>query len=173
MNVQTRRRGFLAPALTLVRGAGRASGAAVGDPGPLRQAVLLALAAGLAGFTILQGISPHDEGLMLQAGARIAAGQLPYRDFWMNYPPGQPLVLAGLQKLFGPSLLTWRVVVTATDAIVALLAYRLTRRRAPEIYALGAWLAACRGRTPSRWRSRSGRCWPAAVGRDSPARWRA
>jgi hypothetical protein len=141
MNVQTRRRGFLAPALTLVRGAGRASGAAVGDPGPLRQAVLLALAAGLAGFTILQGISPHDEGLMLQAGARIAAGQLPYRDFWMNYPPGQPLVLAGLQKLFGPSLLTWRVVVTATDAIVALLAYRLTRRRAPEIYALGAWLA--------------------------------
>jgi hypothetical protein len=112
-----------------------------GDPGRLRQAVLLALAAGLAGFTIRQGISPHDEGLMLQAGARIVAGQWPYRDFWLNYPPGQPLVLAGLQELFGVSLLTWRVVVTATDAIVALLAYRLARRRAPEVYALGAWLA--------------------------------
>ena len=78
---------------------------------------------------------------MLQAGARIAAGQLPYRDFWMNYPPGQPLVLAGLQELFGASLLSWRVVATATDAVVALLAYRLARRRAPEVYALGAWLA--------------------------------
>jgi hypothetical protein len=103
--------------------------------------VLLTLAAGLSGFTILQGIAPHDEGLMLQAGARIASGQWPYRDFWMNYPPGQPLVLAGLQELLGPSLLTWRVLVTATDAIVALLAYRLARRRAPELYALAAWLA--------------------------------
>ena len=112
-----------------------------GDRGRLRQTLLLALAAGLAGFTIRQGISPHDEGLLLQAGARIVAGQWPYRDFWLNYPPGQPLVLAGFQELFGASLLTWRVVVTATDAIVALLAYRLARRRAPEAYALGAWLA--------------------------------
>jgi hypothetical protein len=114
---------------------------AAGDPGRVRQAALLALAAVLAGFTIRQGISPHDEGLMLQAGARIVAGQWPYRDFWMNYPPGQPLVLAGLQELFGASLLTWRVVLSATDAVVALLAYRLARRRAPEVYALGAWLA--------------------------------
>jgi hypothetical protein len=110
-------------------------------PSRLLQAALLALGAALAAFTILQGIAPHDEGLMLQAGARIAHGQWPYRDFWSNYPPGQPLVLAGLQKLFGSSLLAWRVLVIAVDAVVALLAYRLTRRRAPELYALGAWLA--------------------------------
>ena len=94
------------------------------------QVALLALAAGLAAFTIVQGIAPHDEGLMLQAGARIASGEWPYRDFWMNYPPGQPLVLAGLQKIFGTSLLGWRVVAVAIDAVVALLAYRLARRRA-------------------------------------------
>ncbi len=141
MGVQTRRRPFLSPALSSMRGAGRTGLPAAGVPGLVRQAVLLALAAGLSGFTILQGISPHDEGLMLQAGARIAAGQWPYRDFWINYPPGQPLVLAGLQEVFGASLLAWRVVVTAVDAVVALLAYRLARRRAPEAYALGAWLA--------------------------------
>ena len=28
---------------------------------------------------------------MLQAAARIADGQVPYRDFWWFYPPGQPL----------------------------------------------------------------------------------
>ena len=110
-------------------------------PGALLQAVLFALAAALAAFTIVQGIAPHDEGLMLQAGARIASGEWPYRDFWSNYPPGQPLVLAALQEIFGASLLAWRVVAVATDAAVALLAYRLAQRRAPEVYALGAWLA--------------------------------
>jgi hypothetical protein len=105
------------------------------------QALLLVLAAALSGFTILQGIAPHDEGLMLQAGARIASGEWPYRDFWMNYMPGQPVLLAGLQELFGPSLLTWRILETAIAAITSLLAYRLARRRAPEAYALGAWLA--------------------------------
>ena len=111
------------------------------SPGLARQVLLFVLAAALSGFTVLRGISPHDEGLMLQAGARIASGQWPYRDFWTNYPPGQPLVLALLQLVFGHSLLAWRIVRTLTDATVALLAYRLARRRAPESYALGAWLA--------------------------------
>jgi hypothetical protein len=119
----------------------REAWAAKGEPGLLLQIVLVALAAGLAGFTITQGIAPHDEGLMLQAGARIVAGQWPYVDFWMNYEPGQAVVLAGLQELAGPSLLTWRVMLVAVDALVALEAYRLARRRAPEAYALGAWLA--------------------------------
>ena len=110
-------------------------------PGAVLQIVLFLLAAALASFTIVQGIAPHDEGLMLQAGARIASGEWPYRDFWTNYPPGQPLVLAVLQEIFGASLLAWRVVAVAVDAGVALLAYRLAQRRTPEIYALGAWLA--------------------------------
>jgi hypothetical protein len=105
------------------------------------QVLLFVLAAALSGFTILREISPHDEGLMLQAGSRIAGGQWPYRDFWTNYMPGQPLVLALLQQIFGPSLLAWRIVRTLTDATVALLAFRLARRRAPESYALAAWLA--------------------------------
>ncbi len=104
-------------------------------------ALLLIGAGALSGFTLLRGISPHDEGLMLQAAARMAGGEMPYRDFWWNYGPGQPLVLAGLFKAFGPSLLTWRLLRLATDAVVAVLAYRLVRRSAPPPYALGAWLA--------------------------------
>ena len=88
------------------------------------------LAVALAGFTVLQGIAPHDEGLMLQAGSRIASGEWPYRDFWMNYPPGQPLVLALLQRAFGPSLLSWRILLLALDGTVSVLAWRLARRRA-------------------------------------------
>jgi hypothetical protein len=106
-----------------------------------RQALLLVIAAGLSAFTILRDYGPHDEGLMLQWAGRIASGQWPYRDFWSNYAPGQPVLLAGLVKLFGPSLLWWRVLRVAIDAVTALLAYRLVRRDAPEGWALAAWLA--------------------------------
>lgn len=103
--------------------------------------LLLVLAGALSAVTIGREIGPHDEGLMLQAAARIADGQLPYRDFWMNYAPGQAYVLAALDALAGPSLLAWRVERVLLDAIVALLAYRLARREAPEPLALAAWLA--------------------------------
>jgi hypothetical protein len=87
------------------------------------------------------GINPHDEGLVLQAGARISDGQLPYRDFYANYGPGQYFLVGGLDLVFGPSLLTWRIVRVALDATVGVLAYVLARRDAPEPLALAAWLA--------------------------------
>jgi hypothetical protein len=96
----------------------------------------------LCGCTMLWQVEPHDEGLMLAWANRIAHGQAIYRDFWSNYAPGQPFLLAGLVKLFGPSLLSWRVVRLALDVAVALLVYVLVRRRASEGWALVGWLAA-------------------------------
>jgi len=78
---------------------------------------------------------------MLAAGERIADGQLPYRDFYANYGPGQYFLIGGLDALFGPSLLSWRILRVALDAGVAVLAYALTRRDASEPLALAAWLA--------------------------------
>jgi hypothetical protein len=106
--------------------------------------LVLALFAGAAlisGFTILQGIDPFDEGLMLQAASRIAHGQIPYRDFLWTYGPAQPYLLAGLAKLLGPSLLQWRIVRVLADASVALLAYLLVRRRAGLWLSLIVWLS--------------------------------
>ena len=107
----------------------------------LRTAALFAAAAALSACTILREIAPHDEGLMLQAAARIAGGEWPYRDFWFNYGPGQPLLLGALWKAFGPSLLTWRIVRVALDATVSVLAYAIVRRAAPAWLALLAWAA--------------------------------
>ena len=88
------------------------------------------------------GIQPNDEGLMLQAAARIADGQAPYRDFWWFYPPGQPVLLGGLWAVLGPSLLTWKVVRALAAGAVALLAWRLARRGGAPGWAAGlAWLA--------------------------------
>src|SRR5690349_553978 len=99
---------------------------------------------------MLNGIQPNDEGLMLQAASRIAHGQVPYSDFWWYYPPGQPYLLAVLWKVFGPSMLTWRIVRVVSDAAVAVLVFALARRRAPLWLSLVAWLgAACAMAFPS------------------------
>jgi hypothetical protein len=103
-----------------------------------RAAALAALAAGLSAFTINREIGPHDEGLMLQAAARLARGQVPYRDFRLNYPPGQAIMLAGLYKAAGPSLRGWRVMRIGVDAATTALAYGLARRHASEPAALTA-----------------------------------
>jgi len=104
---------------------------------------LFAGAALLSAITMLDGIQPNDEGLMLQAAARIAHGEVPYRDFWWFYPPGQPLLLGGLWKALGPSLLEWRVLRVLCDAAVSVLAWRLALRGgASPRAALAVWLAA-------------------------------
>lgn len=109
----------------------------------MRLALLFAGAALLSGVTLLDGIQPNDEGLMLAAASRIAEGQVPYSDFWWFYPPGQPYLLAGLWDLFGPSLLVWRIVRVLCDATVAVLAYGLAvRGGASPRLALASWLAA-------------------------------
>lgn len=108
----------------------------------LRLALLFAAGAVVSGVGLRLGIQPNDEGLMLQAAGRIADGQVPYRDFWWFYPPGQPYLLAGLQELFGPSLLPWRVLRVLCDAGVGVLAYVLALRAASPRVAIGAWAVA-------------------------------
>jgi hypothetical protein len=115
--------------------------AAVALAGRARYPLLFAAGALLSGLTILNGINPHDEGLVLQAAARIVHGEVPYRDFYANYGPGQYYLDGALDFVFGPSLLTWRIVRVALDALVALLAYALVRREGSEPLAVLAWVA--------------------------------
>lgn len=89
-----------------------------------RELLLAAFAAVLSGCTMLLEAGPHDEGLMLAAAQRISDGEMPYRDFWWNYGPGQPYLLGALTALAGPSLVAWRIVRVATDVAVAVLVAR-------------------------------------------------
>jgi hypothetical protein len=106
-----------------------------------RYPLVFAVGALLSGLTLLSGINQHDEGLVLQAAARVADGQLPYRDFYANYGPGQYYLLGGVDLVFGPSLLSWRIVRVALDGLVAALAFALARSEGGEPVALLAWVA--------------------------------
>lgn len=103
--------------------------------------MLAAGAALIAGFSILNGIDPFDEGLMLQAARRIVSGQLPYRDFLWAYGPAQPYLQAALFRLMGVSLLQWRVEWVAACAGISVVAWLAVRDRAPGWVAITVWLA--------------------------------
>jgi hypothetical protein len=105
--------------------------------------LLFAGGALISAFTILQGIDPFDEGIALQAAHRVSEGQTPYADFTWAYGPVMPYLLGGLFKVFGVSLLQWRILRVIADAAVALVVYVLLRRfDAPPRVALLGWLAA-------------------------------
>src|SRR5437588_9610979 len=116
----------------------------------VRCALLFAAGVAISAFTIRRNVDSFDEGLTLQAARRVAHGELPYRDFLWSYGFAQPLLLGGLFKAFGVSLLSWRIVRVLVDGAVALVVFALVRREAPAPVALLAWLvAACAAAEPT------------------------
>jgi hypothetical protein len=49
-------------------------------------------------------LGPYDEGILLTDAYLVSLGQVPYRDFYSNYPPGAYLAIAALWKVFGVSV---------------------------------------------------------------------
>ena len=70
--------------------------------------------------------SIFDEGIVLTAGMRVAAGQVPHRDFYILYGPAQLYLLAGLFKLFGQSIFIERLFDLLSKALVVTSVYSLT-----------------------------------------------
>jgi hypothetical protein len=68
----------------------------------------------------------YDEGLALTGAMRVASGQIPHRDFYANYGPGQFYTLAGLFKIFGESLLVERLFDLFIKGAIATWIYALT-----------------------------------------------
>lgn len=101
----------------------------------------------LASFGLQIGSEPrglnniYDEGLITFAAARVLEGDVPYRDFWGMYGPGQFYAVAALFKLFGPSILVERLWEAAIRAGIATMAFLWARRLGAGPFALAAWLA--------------------------------
>lgn len=102
-------------------------------------------------------IDVYDEGLLLTHADHVRAGLEPYRDFYTNYPPGVPWLVALAWRVAGPSVLLERGLGLALGVLVAFLAARLAARAAgatrglswPAFGAICLWL-------------RHGPAWPTA-----------
>jgi Dolichyl-phosphate-mannose-protein mannosyltransferase len=83
----------------------------------------------LISYTILfvgMSLTPNifDEAIMLTGPMRVLAGQIPHRDFFVNYGPGQFYTIAGLFKLFGESILVERLYDLFLKGLIVALVYR-------------------------------------------------
>ncbi|MEA2642529.1 MAG: hypothetical protein QOF51_3923 [Chloroflexota bacterium] len=68
-----------------------------------------------------------DEGVELNAAARVLAGEVPYRDFALIYAPGQAYTLAAVFRLFGQSMAVERAYDLVVRLLLCISVYLLAR----------------------------------------------
>jgi len=79
----------------------------------------------------------YDEGIIVVGALRVMSGQIPYRDFWTQYSPGQLYALAGLFQIFGKAIMVERTMDIAVRALLALMIFALgARLTTPKLGAL-------------------------------------
>lgn len=103
--------------------------------------VLFAIAFVLILVTMNRSFSVYDEGLVVTGTMRVAAGEIPHRDFYANYGPAQFYVVKLLFGLFGPSVMTERVWDICVKAAIATLVFVVVRGRSPLPAALAGYMA--------------------------------
>lgn len=102
--------------------------------------LLLALSLAYLFIGYNRHLSHYDEGLITVGAMRVLAGEMPHRDFWSNYAPGQYYLVAALFRLVGPSLLAERLFATIVCALLLVLVYLLAERLGAGRWGLVAWL---------------------------------
>src|SRR5215210_4792183 len=80
----------------------------------------------------------YDEGVILTGAMRVAAGEVPHRDFYANYGPAQFYVLAALFKCFGQYAFIERALDVLIRAGIVAFCYALTAAHTRKSIALSA-----------------------------------
>ena len=92
---------------------------------------LFAIGALLLFLPIKFPLNPYDEGLALVNGLRILRGDVPFRDYWAIYPPGQSYVLAALFRVAGSTVMVERVYDTIVRIALAIVVYFVSAKMLP------------------------------------------
>ena len=104
-------------------------------------ASLLLLAGIVVGLRALsRPLGLFDEAIFLVGAERVLQGEIPYRDFYALYPPGQVYTTAALFALFTANAITLRLYCIVVRSAIALLLYLIARRLASRAAALIVWL---------------------------------
>jgi hypothetical protein len=73
-------------------------------------------------------VNVYDEGIILAGAERILQGDIPLRDFWTIYPPGQFYAVAALFRVFEPSVIVERIYDIAVKALLSVTVFFLILR---------------------------------------------
>jgi hypothetical protein len=82
----------------------------------------------------------EDQAVLAGQAMQVAAGQVPYRDFFAAIPPGAIFVYAGLFKLFGVSVVNDRLLTGVAMVLGAGLVARIGSRVVGPVWAASAAL---------------------------------
>jgi hypothetical protein len=104
---------------------------------PLQYVVVFLMALVILFLGMDRGFDDYDEGLILVGAIRVAAGQVPHRDFYANYGPGQFYTLAALFHLFGRSIFVERMYDLIVRSLIVTVAYGIARSYCRR------WIAVC------------------------------
>jgi hypothetical protein len=84
-------------------------------------------------------LGPYNEAVILVGAERILEGQIPYKDFFTIYPPGQVYAVAGLFKLFGTSVIVERIYDIIIRSLLSMLVFLIIRFLSSNKIALVGW----------------------------------
>lgn len=76
-------------------------------------------------FFVTRGVVVHDEGYILHSSERLLQNELPYRDYHFPYTPLSIFITGFSFFLFGPSILSSRILVLFVYLLSSWLIYRL------------------------------------------------
>jgi len=82
---------------------------------------------------------PFDEGVILVGAERVLKGQIPSRDFFTQYTPGQFYMLAAMFKIFGISIIAERMYDIAIKSLISLFVFLIIRMFSSNKVALVGW----------------------------------
>jgi hypothetical protein len=91
---------------------------------------------------LLAALNIYDEGIILYGAVRVIDGQVPYRDFWTQYSPGQLYVLSALFTALGKSVMVARLWDIVIRAALALMIFALSARLSSVKAAAPVWVLA-------------------------------
>lgn len=77
---------------------------------------------------IVAPLDRYDEGVTLTKAALTAAGQVPFRDYWITYGPLDTYLLAAAFKLIAVNVVVERALGVGVLALLAVVAWALTGR---------------------------------------------
>jgi hypothetical protein len=90
-------------------------------------AILVFFALATARF-VLAPLDRYDEGVTLTKAALTAAGQVPFRDYWITYGPLDTYILAAAFKAIAANVMVERALGAVVLALLALVAYAVAGR---------------------------------------------